>query len=45
MADTNCSKCGADLSVDEYGNDKCDVCVASREPWESEDFYCNEEEE
>lgn len=42
-ADYHCRKCGAEMSVDEYGYDECDVCAASREPWEKEDFYCEEE--
>jgi hypothetical protein len=41
----HCRKCGAELSADEYGNGECEACVASREPWESESFYCDEEEE
>jgi hypothetical protein len=43
-ADCHCRKCGVELSVDEYGNDECDVCVASREPWVYGDFYCEEDE-
>lgn len=42
-ANCHCRKCGAELSVDEYGNDWCDVCTASREPWEAEDFYSEED--
>jgi len=43
MADLYCRGCGDELSVDEYGNDECDVCAAGREG--PEDFYCEEEEE
>jgi hypothetical protein len=43
-ADCHCRKCGDELSVDEYGNDECDVCAAGCEPWESTDFYCEEED-
>jgi hypothetical protein len=44
MADLYCRGCGDELSVDEYGNDECDLCVASR-PSQPEDFYCEEEED
>ena len=44
MADLYCRGCGDELRFDEYGNDECDVCAASRAPWESGVSYCEEEE-